>query len=158
MRSQSHDVLTKVVVVDWDLHCMKYLFYSTLALIFISTRHFCRQSKQTLCISKVLTSSSLALTSQLSTIFISSTELCKTTTASFNQSVTAIKPTNFVFISIVFHTDTQLHTHTFFVDSISTSKSTLIATTTPMFSFMTKSLSHSMMSVTYSLMLTKSLN
>ena len=89
--------------------------------------------------SKILTSSSLALTSQLSTIFISSTELSKTTTASFNQSVTAIKQTNFVFISIVFHTNTQLHTHTFFVDSISTSKSTLIATTTPMFSFMTKS-------------------
>ena len=90
---------------------------------------------------KILTSSSLAQRNQLSTIFVSSTESSNTTTAPFNQSATTIK---------------QTHTHSS-LTVFSTSVSTLIATTTPTFSFITKSLSHSMMSVTYSLMLTKSL-
>ena len=118
--------------------------------------------------SKIPTSSSLALTNQLSTIFISSTELSKTTTASFNQSAATIKQTNFEFISssqsqLTSFTRTPNYTHE---PSLPTSLSMLIVTTTPMLSSITpmlssvtKSVSQSnAMMVTYSPMLTKSLS
>ena len=119
---------------------------------------------------KILASSSLtfsAQTSQLSTIFISSTESSKTTTASFNQSATTIKQTNFEFISssqsqLTSFTRTPNYTHEPFLP---TSLSTLIVTitsmlssNTPMLSSVTKFVSQSMMSVTYSPMLTKSVS